>query len=402
MRILLVGINFSPELTGTGPYMRAYADALHAAGHEVTVITGLPHYPQWRVADPGPTDYPYSVIRCPHFVPASPSSMGRLRYEATFAVAVNRRLAGLGPFDAIVAVIPSLASAAVAARWARKQGTPLLVIVQDIVTAGARLTGRMGLLVGLFGRVVERRLFRQAAGVAAISEDMRPALIRRGAHADRIAITPNWPLRPAAQMETSLARARAGFPSDEFICLHAGNMGAKQGLEVLVESARLAQAQNVGVRFVLVGDGNQRALLLQKSQGLTHIEFRPLQSPVDYDAALAGADVLLLTQRESVRDMALPSKLISYLGAGKPIVASVSAGSISAAELSRSHGAVVVPAGNADALLAAVLAVRADPEMRTRLAQSARRYYEAELDPEVLRARIVEFVEQVRPPSEAG
>ncbi len=402
MKILLVGINFSPEPTGIGPYMRAYADALQAAGHEVTVITGLPHYPQWRVSDPGAADYPYRVIRCPHFVPATLSSIGRLRYEATFAMAVNRRLSRLGPFDAIVAVIPSLASAAVAVEWAGRRGTPLLVVIQDIVTSGARLAGPSGIVLGVFGRLLEYFVLRRAAGIAAISAGMRPALIRRGARVSRIAITPNWPLRLSTQLDASVARARSSYPSNQLICVHAGNMGAKQGLDVLVNAARLAQDRGARVRFVLVGDGNQRAILQEMSRGLTHIEFRPVLSPADYDAALAGADVLLLTQRVSVRDMALPSKLTSYLGVGKPIVASVSADSVTAAELSRSGGAIVVPAGDAKALLEAILEVQSNTHLRARLSEQGRSYYDTELDPVLLRQRFVNFVELAGSPRQVA
>jgi glycosyltransferase involved in cell wall biosynthesis len=170
-------------------------------------------------------------------------------------------------------------------------------------------------------------------------------------------------------------------------------MGAKQGLEVVVNAARLAQERGVHVRFVLVGDGNQRAILQGMSRDLTHIEFQPVLSSSEYEAALAGADVLLLTQRASVRDMALPSKLTSYLGVGKPVVASVAADSLTAAELLRSGGAVLVPPGDGEALLEAILEIQANAPLRARLTQSAGSYYESELDPDVLRARFVEFVE---------
>jgi glycosyltransferase involved in cell wall biosynthesis len=100
-----------------------------------------------------------------------------------------------------------------------------------------------------------------------------------------------------------------------------------------------------------------------------------------------------LTQRASVEDMALPSKLTSYLGAAKPIVASVSGNSMTATELSASGAGYVVRPDNAQALLEALLEVQSNAQLRSSLAQRARSYYETELDPDVLRTRFVKFVE---------
>jgi putative colanic acid biosynthesis glycosyltransferase WcaI len=267
-------------------------------------------------------------------------------------------------------------------------------VVQDIVTAAAALSGNTGSLFGFLGRILERRVVCQAATVAAISSDMTPALIRIGACPTRIEVTRNWPLRPTTEMDVSTARSRAGYAPGDFICLHAGNMGAKQGLQVVVEAARLAEAQNLNVRFVLMGDGNQRTMLQAMARGLTHVEFRPVQTPERYDTALAGADVLLITQRQSVGEMALPSKLTSYFGVGKPIVASVGKDSITAAELYRSGSAHIVPAGDAEALLSAVLAMRSEPAMARRLGDCAKHYYKTELNPIVLRMRFVDVIER--------
>src|SRR6185436_6713710 len=100
---------------------------------------------------------------------------------------------------------------------------------------------------------------------------MLPALIRRGAHPGRMSVTPNWPLRPAPDLDSAVARARARYRPDYFICLHAGNMGAKQGLGVLVDAARLAEFRELRIHFVLVGDGNQRAMIEALSRGITSI-----------------------------------------------------------------------------------------------------------------------------------
>jgi putative colanic acid biosynthesis glycosyltransferase WcaI len=393
VRVLLVGINFSPEQTGIGPYMRAYADALHGTGHIVTVLTGVPHYPEWRRRPVGVESSPYEVIRCDHFVPRRPSVVGRLRYEATFALAVRRRLNDIGGQDAALAVIPALASTAVTAAWADRRSVPFLVMVQDIATSAASLLGPVGAIVGSAGLLLERQILRRSVAVAAVTNEMRLTLVSHGARPDRIHVVPNWPLREPLDLDPAIAREASGYPPHDIVCVHAGNMGAKQGLEVVVDAARLAESRGARVHFVLVGDGNQRSILESRALGLSRIEFRPLLAQPEYDGALSGADILLVTQRSSVRDMAFPSKLTSYLGAGRPVVASVGRESATAIELSRAGCAVVVPPDDPEALLSAVLRIGSDPALAAELVRAARAFYLRELDAVALRSRFVRFVE---------
>jgi glycosyltransferase involved in cell wall biosynthesis len=397
VKVLLIGINFSPEQTGIGPYMRAYADALHEAGHDVTVLTGIPHYPQWRLLPVGAEDTSYTVIRCRHFVPRRPSALGRLRYEASFAWSVRRTLSQVGDQDVVLAVIPTLASAAVAAAFARRRKVPFLVLVQDITSSAASLLGRTGRILGFAGLLVERWILVQSRAIAAITKEMSLALISQGAAPGRLRIVPNWPLRASPELDSALARERSGYPADAVVSVHAGNMGAKQGLEVVVDAARLAEERGSRVYFVLIGDGNQRSILQSRARDLRRIEFRPLLAQEDYDAALAGSDILLVTQRSSVLDMAFPSKLTSYLAAARPIIASVAPDSATAVELSRANCAVIVPPGDADALLTAAERIGSDPDAQVQMTRAARAYYLSELDAVVLRSRFVRFVEESTP-----
>lgn len=104
--------------------------------------------------------------------------------------------------------------------------------------------------------------------------------------------------------------------------LHSGNMGLKQGLEVLVDAARLAPE----IRVVLMGDGNQREALLARAAGLRNLDILPPADAAEFTDVLAAADVLAVTQRGSVLDMSVPSKLTSYFVSGRPVVASVAEG----------------------------------------------------------------------------
>ena len=102
------------------------------------------------------------------------------------------------------------------------------------------------------------------------------------------------------------------------VVLHAGNMGLKQGLERVVQAAALAADTHPEMLFVLMGDGSQRAALAELATGLPNLTFMDPVSQGDFMDTLAAADILLVCESPTVLDMSLPSKLTSYMAAGRP------------------------------------------------------------------------------------
>ena len=110
-----------------------------------------------------------------------------------------------------------------------------------------------------------------------------------------------------------------------------------------------------------MGDGNQRSDLERQAAGLANLDFRPFEPPETFSDTLAAADILLLSERPSVRDMSLPSKVTSYLAAGRPIVAAVAPGGATATLVARSGAAILTDAGDPAGILGAIASIRDDP-----------------------------------------
>ncbi|MDQ2853397.1 MAG: WecB/TagA/CpsF family glycosyltransferase, partial [Chloroflexota bacterium] len=178
------------------------------------------------------------------------------------------------------------------------------------------------------------------------------------------------------------------------VVLHAGNMGLKQGLEQVVEAARRADAVAAPMMFVLMGEGSQRAALEAHAEGITRLRFLPFQPEREVPNVLDAADVLLVSERATVIDMSLPSKLTSYFAAGRPIVAAVPPDGSTAREVLRSGAGVIVPIGDADELNRAVARLKEDPEATQTLGAAGRRYAESTLDLARARKRIDRLLEQ--------
>lgn len=405
--VLIIGINYRPETTGIAPYTSAVAEHLAASGHRTTIITGFPHYPAWRLE---PDEHRIRaaewrqgvrVLRRRHYVPRFQSAIRRAAYEGTFLV--HGALSRPDRPDVVFGVIPSLSGGILARFFAARARAPYGLIFQDLMAPAARQSGIEG-----GGRVagvttaLERWSAARARTVAIASESFRPYLRDLGVADERIVALPNWTHLRAPSGDRATTRDRLGWPADSTVVLHAGNMGLKQGLEQVVESARRADQRAAPILFVLMGDGSQRAALETQAAGVERLRFVPFQPEDEVPDALQAADVLLVSERSSVIDMSLPSKLTSYFAAGRPIVAAVPAAGATAREVLRAGAGVIVPVGDADDLIDAAADLRASAARADAFGRAGRAYAESTLTPALAFARMDELLERTLGTSVAG
>ena len=396
MRVALVCLNYPPEPTGIAVYSGGLAEGLAARDVEVQVVTGLPHYPQWRVYDgyrPGTLQVSQRLrlTRCRHTVPANPRLVNRLLMELTFGLSAS--LARWGQPDAVVLISPALFSSLLAALRATIARRPFLVWIQDIYSLGVSETGRAGKLSGRCLGLAERLLLRQAAGVLVIHDRFKSYVARElGIDPARIAVIRNWShVETTTQTDRAAVRARLGWADEVTVVLHAGNMGAKQGLENVVEASREADAAGRELLFVLMGDGNQRAELEANGENrcLRFVDPLPRDEFLD---ALRAADVLLVNERAGLTEMAVPSKLTSYFAAGLPVLAATDATSTTAQEVALAGAGLRVDADAPDQLVAAALRLREDSQLAQTLGASGIAYRQASLTED---ASLTAFVNQL-------
>jgi colanic acid biosynthesis glycosyl transferase WcaI len=380
LSIALVSMNFAPEHAGIAPYATDIAKHLVDAGASVHVITGMPHYPSWRLQPEhrrrmriNETVDGVPVSRFRHYVPRKQSAVRRALYEVTFWF--HGRLPSSVPVDVVVAVSPSMSSAAIAARISRRRKVPSVVFVQDLLGAAAAQSGITGgRLVATVTTWCEAHLLRSATRVAVIHESFRDRTLDAGVLPAHVQVVPNWTHITAPSRDRAEVRALMDWGADEQILLHAGNMGLKQGLDVLVEAARIAETSDPAMRFVLMGDGNQRDRLEQQigaSRNIAIID--PVEEDIFADV-LAAADLLVLTQRASVHDMSVPSKLTSYFAAGRPVLASIVDQGGAAEEMHRSEAGVIAAAEDPGALVRAAAEILSDPQRCLELGRNGTTY----------------------------
>ncbi len=394
LKIALMGINYAPEPTGIAPYTTGLASALAARGHEVNVFTGYPHYPDWRLATGAAPvrsvdrlDGVY-VHRLRHPVPKHFSLLRRGVMELVFGLQLIT--SRWGSPDVVIFVTPPLLAAALGVVRARlmPHRPGVGVLVQDIYSRGIAETGVVRGLPSRLVRAVESSTMGMADGVSTIHAGFTRDLTKNlRVDPARVRENRNWThVETADHVASRTFRNARGWTSDEVVVLHAGNMGYKQGLGNVVDAAKLADENQVPVRFVLLGDGNQREVLEKEAIGIEALEFIDTLPEVDFPAALGAADVLLVNERPGVAQMSVPSKLTSYFKAGKPVLAAVDSTGYAAEEIKAAGAGICVPAARPDLLLAHAFQLGKNRELAASLGESGRRYsmqclsYEAAID----------------------
>jgi colanic acid biosynthesis glycosyl transferase WcaI len=390
MRILIYGINFAPELTGIGKYSGEMAAWLAARGHDVRVIAAPPYYPDWRVAD-GYSSWKYRrefcrfdgqsgvrVQRCPVWVPREPSGKKRLIHLVSFALSSIPAALAHARWrpDVVMSVEPTLAVVPTALMLARFSGARSWLHIQDFEVDAAFDMGLLG-AGWLKKRAMrgERALLSRFDRVSTISDRMMDRLVEKGVGDEAKVLFPNWvdthAIRPLDW--PSGFRRELRLAQDAVVVLYSGNLGEKQGLEVLVQAAERSVSQK-DVIWILAGAGSARARLESMSSGLSNVRWLPLQPVERLNELLNLADIHVLPQRADAADLVMPSKLTGMLASGRATVATAAEGT-QVGQVMDECG-VRVPPGDAQALADAVIGLARDESRRRSLGIRARAYAE--------------------------
>jgi Glycosyltransferase len=403
LRVLILSMYYSPDVTGTAPYSAALAEQLARRGDEVTVVAGFPHYPAWRIARGTPrrllrreTIRGVTVIRAAHYVPASQSAVKRVLYEGTFGLTGLLATFAVRRPDAILGIVPTLSGGVLARLTGARLAVPYGLLFQNLIGPGAGQLGISGgASVARGTAAAEAWAARQARAIGVVTEAFTPYLVSLGVPNGIISHIPNWSRLAQPDMTVPETRAHFRWMDGTQVVLHAGNMGRMQGLEQVVEAARSARAQGLPVQFVLSGDGHQAAGIRAAACDLPNVTFLPMQPDRTHASMLAAADVLLLSERPMESDLSLPSKLTSYFSAGRPIVAAVGLGGSSAREIDRSGAGLVVPAANVTKLLAALDRLRTEPGLVSGLSAAGPIYAAGHTSAAACLVRAVGFVDAI-------
>lgn len=365
VKITVWGINYDPEPTGIGPFNTDLCDYLAERGHRVTMVTSFPYYPWWkkREGDAGrlygrETRAGVAVYRCWHYVPARPSTLKRLFHELSFVATSTMRMLFLPRPDVLIVVSPPLflGLGATVIRWL--MWTKIVYHVQDLQPDAALGLGMIkpGLAVRAL-YVLEKWNYNRASLVSGISQGMMEAYRAKGISPRKTYLFPNWiPDGDATEQPAPGVSFRAanGLAPETRLIAYSGNLGMKQGLDVVPEAAVLDEKAGAGepIHWAICGEGAAREALQAKitESGSHSVRLYPLQNGEYYQSLLREADVCLITQQKGTGQFFFPSKLLSILQLGRAVLAVADDSSELARAVREGDFGLVVAPGDAEAL----------------------------------------------------
>lgn len=386
MRVLILSIYHDPEpIPKTGELARE----LQRRGHEVTVVTAFPHYPsgnlypgyrlapwRWEVREKvrilRTFIYPYHGRR---------SSLRMLNYVSWMMSSVQA--AWLAPAcDVMYVWHPPLTVGVSAWVISKLKRVRYVYDVQDLWPESALASGLMrpGILVDALYRLAGW-VYRRAPAILVVSDAAAGYLEQRGVPARKVSVAHHWvDLAPFEQPLSRDVRSEFGWHG-KFVVMFAGNLGFVQGLETIIEAAALLRDRR-DIEFVLVGDGAARPRLtaLAAEKDLSNVRFLGYHPQEEMPAFLSAADVLLVHLRASeIADHAIPTKILSYLAAGRPVICATGG---AAADLVRAAQAGMTSTpGDPAGLVSAILELRSmTPEARQALGRNGRAYLREHFD----------------------
>ena len=385
MRILVYGINYSPELVGIGKFTGEMSTWLVSQGHDIRVVTAPPYYPAWKIGVGysawkyrRETDSQPIVYRCPVWIPGKQSGVRRVLHLLSFALSslpvLLWKCITWRP-DAVVVLAPALVCAPGGWLGAKLAAAQAWLHVQDLEVDAAF---ELGLLSpGRASRFVfwlERLLLKRFDCVSSISKRMLERLHQKGISYERLSLFPNWTdtdaIRPG--VDSAFIRDEMGIPKNTVVAMYSGNMGEKQGLEIVIEAAKRLRTRS-DILFLMCGDGASRKTLEELSAGLTNVKFIPLQPLERLNAFLNMANIHLLPQKSDAADLVMPSKLSGILACGGAVIATA----VDGTELARAvtdAGGILCPPGNVDVIVEQIQILADKPEVRAVMGQRARDY----------------------------
>lgn len=403
---MVMGMNYYPEQIGIAPFTTELSKYLVENGHEVTAVTAFPHYPEWNVY-PGYRCNLFgremygatSVFRVYTYIPKKSSAIERIVYDSFFSFSAFLLAMSLQQSDLIICICPPLFLGLSALVLSKLRGTPFLFHIQDLNIEAAIQAGMLkNSRILRYVYKLEKEIYRQAAGIGVISQSIAKNLTLKGVPKSKIHELPNWVNAEhlSEQSSGTAYRRQLGLSPENILVMYAGNLGNKQGLETLLDAAALLRERSE-ISFVISGDGTVRKGLEEKAYRLniTNVRFLGVLSASAIRAALRAADIFIITQKKDVVEFCLPSKLLSYSAAARPIIASINPESGAALFINESNSGLVTPPEDPEALAAAILHLASEKDLRLRLGMNAREYVANNFSKEKILPKFEEVIQNL-------
>lgn len=387
LRILALTIYYPPEPGANARIVYELATQWTRMGHDVTVLTDVPHYPDDKV----PPEYQNGkkreevidgvrVIRCPLIIRDRGSTLGRLANNISFALSAAWRSRKAGKADIVYVYSPPIFLGIGSWLISLLKRAPVLFNVQDIYPDVAIAHGFLTnpTLIRAF-HFFEKWVYNRSRRISVISEGFRRNLLDKGVADAKMDVIPNCV--DASQFvvgEKQNEFRREIGAEKQFLVVYGGNLGYTQGLETLIDAAKILEPTRPDVRIMVVGDGveGEKLRAYAKELGVKNLEFTGSVPRTKMPEITNAADACLVCVRAHKTKIWIQSKTYEIMASGRPVLASLDPDGDNARLILEADAGVIAEPGDAQALADAIVKLADDPALCERLGRNGRRHIE--------------------------
>ena len=388
--ILMLTLVYGPDTVSTANMMTDIAHGLSDNGHNVTVLTSVPHYnpskevldnpsmrSSWRKPFTESIEHGVRVLRV--FMPPKRHKIWARAFDYIIFQALTTILAlfRVSRPDVVFVTSPpiTLGVSGILISW-MKGGR----FVYDVRELWPDVPVRMGLfrnpLLINFVYWLEDFVYKKSVAISTIARSFQNTLVDRGVPRKKLYFTPNFvDIGFITPSDSKNEFSSANGLDDMFVVLYAGNVGLTQGLEILLEVASEFTINKI-VQFVVVGDGAARSSLEDAltQSNLTNIRMLPFQPVRLVNSMYATADVCIVPLLRGFSYDTVPSKIYTAMAAGRPVLASAETDSETALLLNESSAGVCVEPESPEALIEAITSLYENPTHVSDMGNNGRKW----------------------------
>ncbi|WP_022846328.1 WcaI family glycosyltransferase [Desulfurobacterium sp. TC5-1] len=380
--IVIIGVNFYPEDTAIGLYSTQMAEYLSENGFNVSVITGFPYYPQWKIWEEYRNKPKYlkevhkriKIYRYKQFTPKNPNFKNRIRHILSFTFGSLKNLRKIKEADLIMAVVPFTSDVWLAHKLAKKTSSKVWVHIQDFEFDAAFETGiiennKLKKVASKILYKIESRLLDKANIVSTISYSMLEKAKKKTK--TELFYLPNWIDETFINPEKT--EIHPYLKSDKFKVLYSGNIGAKQDWETFIKVVNYFKGRD-DIEFVVVGNGAKKDWLLSQIKNFKNVKYYAPVPYKDLPDLLCSADLHILFQKSKVVDTVMPSKLLGMMASAKPSLVTGNLKSEVAKVIKESQGGEFFDSNDIKSIINFIEELNKNPHLAENYGKNARRY----------------------------
>ena len=379
--ITIIGVNYYPEDSAIGLYTTQKAEYLVSKGYNVSIITGFPYYPQWRIR----SDYKdkkrwvkevinnVTVYRYKQYVPSNPSFAKRIIHLLSFTFGNVINLFKVSKPDHVICIVPFTSSIMLGWLLKLRYRSKLWIHIQDFEFDAAIDSGLLSSNKAFFIKCilwVERSLFKKADTISTISNGMLKKLKSKVKNKPTYYLT-NW--LDTSKFRVTTDKKHPHLNSDKFKILYSGNIGAKQDWNFFFNVLdKLKSIDDIEV--IVVGEGAEKAKVVDTIKNYNFVKHFNLVPYEELPALLSSADVHILFQKSDVIDTVMPSKLLGMMASAKPSIVTGNKDSEVATVYQDSQGGFYFSDNLENQVVDCIKTLKNDKELCAKLGKNAATY----------------------------